>query len=391
MRRVLAFVVKIVVVLAVIAVGLELGLRFLEPRHDGIRKLLYLPELEERYDSVDQLEELLGRSMLGFVPRTNYSGFVLNSKSLHTEEYTEEKPPGVERTVILGDSFGFCSGGMPYSDHWVTLLEAGLKERTGRAIEVINLSVPAVGPRFERRMWEIEGSKLGADRAVLALFIGNDLTTEQGAAAVGHVRAGFMPWLVLSSHLARAVRNLWKSRGAAPEVVEERKPPKTHEKGGFELENYRQMFDDTKPVFEADAYVRIEANAMNFFLKEGQDRFDDLIDDVCETIEALRDDVREHGAELSLLLIPAAFQVQEDVRQAVLDFTKRPPDAYDLDYAQARLREFCAREGIDCLDPLEQFREAARDKRLYRVRDTHWNKEGNRLAARLLADHLAAQ
>jgi len=388
-RRVVPLLLRFGFVLLFIAVGLEIGLRVLEPRHDGIRRLLYLSSLEQNYDDLGTLPELMERSILGFRPRTAYSGYVLNSRSLRTPEYTTAKQESATRIVVLGDSFAFASGGIPFSDHWVSLLGARLEEEAGTPFEMVNLGVPGVGPLFERRMWQLEGASLNADLVVLALFVGNDLTTEHGALVTGELNGQPFQRLVHASHLVRAVRNAWRLSGSVEAGASE--PPQPREIGGVEIAEYRSVYDDLAPTFSEDVFLDLEAHLMSFHQKYYQPRFGWLIDKVCATVAGLQSDVRAAGAELCVVLIPDSFQVDRDLRRTLIDRLggrSGGADAFDLEFAQRRLVAFMEQQGIDVIDLLPAFRSEAASHSLYRVRDTHWNKPGNRLAAHLVADHI---
>ena len=100
---------RLVVFLAIQAVVIfllsEVLLRLLVP-HDGtLRQLVIEQASAARLARVDTLEELMETTMIGFRPMSEGYGFILNSRSLRTKEYTEVKPPGVHRILAFGDSF----------------------------------------------------------------------------------------------------------------------------------------------------------------------------------------------------------------------------------------------------------------------------------------------
>ena len=65
-----------------------------------------------------------------------------------------------------------------------------------------------------------------------------------------------------------------------------------------------------------------------------------------------------------------------------LDAARLSRSDVDLALPQRRLRAFCADRDVPCLDLLPIF---AGKTDTYAPRDTHWNKQGNHLAARSLA------
>ncbi|NJL28941.1 MAG: hypothetical protein HC897_14150, partial [Thermoanaerobaculia bacterium] len=120
----------------------ELGLRLLAPHYEKLRQLLYMPAAITDFGGFPTLEALLAPTMLGWGPYRTRDGFVLSSRGLRTGEYTAPKAPGSYRVAVVGDSFVFSSGGVPYSLAMPHLLEAGLRERTRRRVDVFALGVP---------------------------------------------------------------------------------------------------------------------------------------------------------------------------------------------------------------------------------------------------------
>jgi hypothetical protein len=83
-----------------------------------------------------------------------------------------------------------------------------------------------------------------------------------------------------------------------------------------------------------------------------------------------------------LVLIPDEFQVNSAVLAAALQEANLCHEEVDLDLPQRRLRDFCADQGVLCLD-LKPFFDGIPDA--YAFRDTHWNVRGNHLAAEKMA------
>jgi hypothetical protein len=94
---------------------------------------------------------------------------------------------------------------------------------------------------------------------------------------------------------------------------------------------------------------------------------------------------------LVITLLPDQFQVDQKVREAVLDKYKNITEK-NLDLAQPDnlIMNFCRAHNIHCLDLLGQFQEQGKTRQLYTLRDTHWNEAGNRLAAELIFEYLEA-
>jgi hypothetical protein len=93
--------------------------------------------------------------------------------------------------------------------------------------------------------------------------------------------------------------------------------------------------------------------------------------------------------KLVILLLPAQFQVDQALREAVLTKYKHiAEENLDLSYPDNLIVNFCRTHNINCLDMLEQFQEQGKTRQLYMLRDSHWNEAGNRLAADLIFEYL---
>lgn len=386
-------------VAAAVALALgEVAVRAVRPWHRGLRTLLYVPRLAPDFEDARSTEELLERSTIGFSPFCNFSGFVLNSRGFLTPEYRVEKPAGTLRVVALGDSFTFRPAGVPFAQQWTTLLGPQLERALGQAVEVVNLGMSGAGPRFERRLWQLEGSRLAPDVALLALFVGNDFLDEECAFRAGLARTAspLDELLLRGSLLYRAGRNAWLARSGWLESAAERAahlaaavPAAADARGGYELASYPPLYDDGAPSLAERAWLDVEAWRMSLFLPEHRAGFGRALGSVAATVEGLARDVARSGARLVVVLVPDEAQVHPAVLRVVADHAQRTPDQYDRDLPQRALGERLRSSAIEVLDLLPPFRAAAPAARLYRPRDTHWNVAGNALAARCIAEHLA--
>ncbi len=403
-RILLRSVAFVAFVLITSAIGFEICIRAVRYVNAGVRQLLYIPRIAPDYEEAKSLEELLDRTIIGFSPYSNFAGFILNSRGFVTPEYAEKKADGVYRVVALGDSFTQKAGGIDFKRQWTTLLEGMLSTAIGGKVEVVNLGVCAVGPRFEKRVWELEGRRLAPDVVMLGLFVGNDFTDEAGSTLAGiQPKGGESPtteWWLRNSLAFRLVRNWWLlSHGNLESAGEQKQhlappPPPTDNagrpRGGYEVDSYPPMFDDQKPTFEPATYASMEGWLMSLYLKQNRAGFDRTFANVTSILADLDRDVRAHGSRFVVVVIPDEFQVDPAVRAEVMAAAKTKLEDYDLDLPQRELAAFFARAGIASLDLLETFREQAKNGRLYRPRDTHWNVAGNRLAAERIAQYLAA-
>ena len=86
----------------------------------------------------------------------------INSKGLRDREHSYEKPPGIFRIVVIGDSLVFGSGGVDPSSRFTDILE-----RTMKNVEVINMGIPAYSTDQEYLYLKNEGMKYHPDLVIL--------------------------------------------------------------------------------------------------------------------------------------------------------------------------------------------------------------------------------
>jgi len=118
-------------------------------------------------------DELLGwKNIPNWKATTRGRPLTINSKGLRDREYPYEKPPGVKRILVLGDSFVWGYG-VGDSEIFTEVLERQLQAE-GRPWEVINTGVSGWGTDQEYLFFREEGVKYSPDIVVLAYYFGND-------------------------------------------------------------------------------------------------------------------------------------------------------------------------------------------------------------------------
>lgn len=387
MRRSL-WIAKFVAIQALVLFALaEIGLRLARPAVENLQVLLYLPSVSAEFERYDTLPELLGSTIIGYHPFTVRAGFVTNSRGFRTKEYSLPKTPGTKRLVVIGDSFSFSSGGIPWSLGWQQRLEERLAATSDRPVELLSLGVPGVGPLFEQRLWQIEGSRLEADVMLFMFFVGNDFTDHFSA----DVQEDFGTRLARVSYTARLIRNLARVKAdpvATPlEMPDD--PGEVRASGGYEIPEYVEVFRTREPWYSHERMVQVEASRARLCDRGQSEGFDELFDRFAAILRGLRDDVEASGAEFRMVILPDRVQVNLDEQREALAYLGMRDHQFDWDKPQRRLRELLDREGVSYLDLLEPFRERTKTQQLFDPGNTHWNVEGNAFVAELLARWLA--
>ncbi len=372
--------------LAIALLLLEGALRLLRPHHQGLNALLYTPSVATDFDEIPTLEVLLQDTILGWVPFQTRRGFVLNSRSMRTAEYAGGRTTDAYRIMVLGDSFTFASGGVPYQDLWTVQMRKEL-QRSGALgeVEVFELAVPGVGPRFELRLWELEQELVDPDLVIVGFFVGNDFLDEVPDTLESKTEIKPERWSYLY-RLLRNLRRVWQERERLQLSESEQQVQK---RGGFDVGMKPEHIGpvDNRPQW----YLELEAKRIRICLNAERHRFLRLADDVVAVLGRFDSQVRAAGDEFLVVIIPDEFQVDAELLRKVLDHRQIGPEDLDLDLPQRYLAEQLDEAGIAYLDLLPTFREHGRTQRLYWPNDSHWNPEGNALAGRTLATYLASR
>ena len=320
----------------------------------------------------------------GWLHRPEYSVHLeVNAKGLRGPDRPYEKPPGVHRTLLVGDSF---TEGYTVAEEKTTraVLEAELR-RSGVAAEVINGGTLGYSTDQELLFYRMEGHKYQPD-LVVVLFCSNDLyfntTGEQGK-----------PWfeledgrLLLQGSPVRAKKGQWQ-RGPEPRVTS---VASLH--GSMALRLLAER---------ASSHPRLQG-ALTFFRIVDRPRTEPIPMEMTP-LGTLHPEVRAMWAVTDALL--AGFKAEVEAaggRLAVLYIPDRyhlSPHVWELtrerygmgkrfspDRIYTRLKRACEELAIPFVDPFAALRAAEESGRSgYFPEDGHWNELGHAIAARAIA------
>jgi hypothetical protein len=353
----------------------ELGLRLISLGSDSLLFETTQPAMIKRMDG------------LRLKPGQILFGFPADERGFHDQPL---RPPAEhERLVVMiGDSFGV--GIVPQVFHYTTEAERQLPW-----LQVYNMAISAVDVPEYRYLLTHEALALKPDLIVIGVFVGNDLQANNfdffGNASLyaylGPIydRRGWLlhqvPWrlsrlmhereqfdrvgLAMGEQSDRVQHTAESLHLTLPYLFEPR----------LELPGFTpELFDS---IEQARAYAITDSGPdaevhYNFFFRE---------------FESLR---RAAGSTpLAVVLIPDEYQVEDELWERIRHGGPGPLKRFQ---PQERLVPWFAQQGVPCLDLLPilraEPRESDGDRHLYHVRDTHFNRRGNRRVGQALAEFL---
>jgi lysophospholipase L1-like esterase len=357
----------------------------------GVRLLHLVPDRFWEYD--DRLGTRLIPDKAGWWTQEDHEFRVpvrINSVGLRDRERTLDKPPGVKRVLLIGDSYVEALQ-VPLEDALGPRLESRLRE-AGAAVEVINAGVSGYGTAGELLWFRNVGRQFDPDLVVLAFYPGNDVKnnspTLEKALVPQYDDDGALVRVV--GKKSRSDRKGWSGRSAAytylRKLILTRQPAlasllvRLHLMkkeairasdlvDGVPLDYW--VYADPPPAEWADAWRRTERN-----------------------LEDFRAAVEERGARFALVVVTARDQIDTASWDAVKSaYPRLAQGRWDLDGPTARVLNWCRDRGVPCvsLGPIFRIARDSGAERLHFVHDGHWTAAGHRLAADAVAEFIESE
>jgi hypothetical protein len=294
-----------------------------------------------------------------------------NSLGMRDVEHGQPKRPNTFRILVLGDSF-IEALQVPLEASFHRRLEDRLRTQSGRRIDVMSSAVSGWGTDHQLEYLKRYGGALSPDLVLVAMTLHNDVSDnlqERFHALVEDrvvprprvdLPAGdfrmlkFKEYLASRSHLVQLVRRSRELRGMR--------------EAGRQLDMH---------VYHLLRKEEPESITRGWNLTRG-------------LVRGIRDESARIGARTTVLLIPLSLQIYGDTLQAWLAAHGVSADELRIERPQEHMHEIGLASDVDTIDLLPAFRAsfAERGRRLHLERDGHWNPEGHRLAAEVVAAEL---
>ena len=320
----------------------------------------------------------------------------VNADGLRDREHAREKPEGVYRIAILGDSYSEAMQVPLSRTYWAQLPQrlASCGFAGGGRVEVLNFGVSGYGTAQQYLMLESVALAYRPDLVLLQFTNGNDVRNNSIALEEEHHR----PFFVYDERGALVLDDSFRG---LPGQVRRSSLAWSMLREASDLSRVLQLARaasqaELMPSAHAGAGKGMEAGLETEILAPPRDG---AWEDAWRVTEGLiartRDLAEQNGAKLVLMSVPYAIQVHPDrkLREAL----QAKLGVEDLLYPDRRLAAFAARQGIPAvtLAPAMQKLAESRGEALHGFANAqpgfgHWNELGHRAAADLVAMKLCS-
>jgi hypothetical protein len=325
---------------------------------------------------------------LGFRVRAYYpidQGTITNKFGFNDDDYPLQKPPGIYRILVVGDSFGWAGG---REGNYTAMLERQLDNHYGyHRIDIINAGYPMTQTAEQLVMLKKYGLQYHPDLVILGFFVGNDFidgNPNRKRIVVNdlyididrrreHIILGYP--IVFQSRLLLYVKQKYKI------FTELRKAAS---------EPRQQLSQEQPGTFAEATFLDLERAELEFFNinSSRKGRFQKNINYILQSIAEMDALLKSQNIKFIVAIYPDVFQINKTLLKGIVERFRLRIEDYDLDLAQNILKSFLQSKDISYIDFTDRFRSEGQEKDLYILRDSHWNRSGNQLAADILFETL---
>ena len=337
--------------------------------------------------------------ILGWEHKPNFDGIrvtkefethiKINSNKLRDKNYDYEKPDGIKRIVVLGDSFTEGAQ-VEENERFTEVLESSLLKN----IQIINTGVSGYGNNQELLFLKNEGMKYNPDIVLVAFCIGNDVSDNMGNVTAWDPTQG-RPVFILNDN------ELTLTNVPVPQKKRENVTSFLRFKRYMARHFHSYAFTSTK--------ISMNPNLLSFFKKIGiagairenpprkpvlySNTYTPKLHYGWNLTKAILKEIdvvaKENNSKTLIVLIPNKEQVYKENWDRIKRYYSLNDQNYNLSKPNDVLVEFGKESDIPVLDLLPEFREHAKNgEQLYFEIDGHWNANGHKLAAELIYDKL---
>ncbi|MHC4148276.1 MAG: SGNH/GDSL hydrolase family protein [Planctomycetota bacterium] len=300
--------------------------------------------------------------------RTNSSGFN------DIERKKDKKTKDAIRIVVIGDSFVF---GAVRRDSNFVFLTQNFARRSIPQVEIWNMGIPGTGPENYLNLIRQDVVSAEADLACVVFFIGNDITQS-------HPDFKIRIWFGAPREILRLPYLIRPS-------LEYFYGYRLLRAGGRFVKHYLAKWSGNgNGTFARDTYLSIEYQRSAIYKVKQDRRITESYSGAKAILKQMALEAADNNMGFLVVLAPDELQVNPQLREELIRRYSLDPGEYDFGKPQKVLMEYLGAAAIEAVNLLPDFVEARKTKTLYLKNDSHWNEEGNTLAAREISSYLVA-
>ena len=318
----------------------------------------------------------------------------ISSAGLRDREHSVEKPEGAFRIAVLGDSYAEAMQVDAGNAFW-SVLEDKLAQcayQPGKRIEVINFGVSGFGTAQEYLMLESVAMRYRPDLVLLQFMNGNDVDDNSIALSAEKMRPFFVldPRRGLALDASFAATQVFQRQSSA--WMEFVRSVADHSR----VLQLVRVFTKMAVFRRASADTAIEPGLKPAVLAAPRDSSWEEAWTVTERLLLAMDEyLKRSGVRLIVVTTPFAIQVHPDRR--VRETEQAKLGIPDLFYPDRRIEAYAGGRGIAVIPLTYEMQRLAESRRTYfhgfpntRMGIGHWNGNGHRVAAEIIAGHLCS-
>src|SRR4051812_14920762 len=348
------------------------------------------------YDPDARLGWTLRPGLSGWWTREGHAPVEVNSAGLRDREHALAKPADTYRIAVLGDSYSEAFQLPAAQAYWALLPErlAACGFAAGKKIEVLNFSVSGYGTGQELLTLQTRAIRYQPDLVLLQFTNGNDVADNAPALAEEKAK----PFFVMRDGALRLDDAFARSPAFTNRTSRSARWMRV-------ASDHSRLVQLARAVREMPLISHARAGGKAGGIEQGLEPLvlapprTSAWQDAWRVTEALIAQTAaysaSHGAQFLVVTVPYAAQVHPDRKLRAALAAKL--GVGDLFYPDQRIAEFGARNGIRAVTIAPEMQRIAEERGTYfhgfdnvGMGRGHWNAQGHRLAADLIARELCS-
>jgi hypothetical protein len=297
----------------------------------------------------------------------------LNEKIFHKSETSF-------RILGLGDSFARNLTWTKKNYH--DILEQDFVKAGETHIEVVNAGMENTGPGYYWHILKKYGDSFKPNLVLVGFFVGNDFEDmDFRFASLGPY--GIIDYVNPGEKIWRFLRfsNWWLYQFVQKQII-------IFHENRSKYEEVKHDIVKKEATFSNKTFFDIQKTRLWIFEKKERDHLKRKFYSNVQVFLNFKKWCDARNVELVITIFPDQLQVDTQLLNEISTIYNLAPNSIDLSFPNQLVAQFLEQNHIHCLDMLPEFVKQSRSTTLYRINDTHWNEEGNKLAAETILSFL---